>query len=159
MFQTKVVQKIKTHILCSVTFPPKSCRLWDNVGKYCREGQDRDGNMAHAHCMMDTQGYKHTLRICNTYCFSISTTRLSVTLYVHRLSCRDSMDNACCTGGESLNMALVQAAATCFEQIQWYYTACMFTRQWSLPTSVPAPFLRRGRLLPAAIRRLNSAWM
>jgi len=23
MFQTKVVGKIKTHILCSVTFPPK----------------------------------------------------------------------------------------------------------------------------------------
>jgi len=33
MFHTKVVQKIKTHILCSVTFSRKSCRLWDNVGK------------------------------------------------------------------------------------------------------------------------------
>jgi hypothetical protein len=32
MFQTKVVQEIKTHILCSVTsFPRKSRRLWDNV--------------------------------------------------------------------------------------------------------------------------------
>ena len=54
MFQTKVVQKIKTRILCSVTFPRKSYRLWDNMGKYCRAGQDIDGNMAHAHCMMDT---------------------------------------------------------------------------------------------------------
>jgi len=52
MFQTKVVQKIKTHILCSVTFPPKSHRLWDNVEKYFRAGQDTDGNMAHAHCML-----------------------------------------------------------------------------------------------------------
>jgi len=25
--------------------------------------------MAHAHCMQDTKGYKHTLRTCNTYCF------------------------------------------------------------------------------------------
>jgi len=33
MFQTKVVQKIKTHILFSVTFSLKSCRLWENVGK------------------------------------------------------------------------------------------------------------------------------
>jgi len=33
MFQTKVVEKIKTHILCSVTFFRKSCRLWDNVEK------------------------------------------------------------------------------------------------------------------------------
>ena len=47
MFQTKVVQKIKTHILCSVTFSLKSCRLWDNLEKYCRAGQDTDGNMAH----------------------------------------------------------------------------------------------------------------
>jgi hypothetical protein len=34
MFQTKVVEKIKTHILCSVTFFQKSCRLRDNVEKY-----------------------------------------------------------------------------------------------------------------------------
>jgi len=38
MFQTKVVQKIKTHILCSNNFCFKSCRLWDNVDKYCRTG-------------------------------------------------------------------------------------------------------------------------
>jgi hypothetical protein len=31
MFQTKFVEKIKTHILWSVTFFIKSCRLWDNV--------------------------------------------------------------------------------------------------------------------------------
>jgi len=35
MFEANVVQKIKTHILCSITFFffRKSCRLWDNVGK------------------------------------------------------------------------------------------------------------------------------
>jgi hypothetical protein len=54
MFQTKVAEKIKTHILCSVTFFPKSCRLGDNVGKCGRAGQGTDGNMAHAHCMLDT---------------------------------------------------------------------------------------------------------
>ena len=36
--------------------------------KYGRPGQATDGNMAH--CMLDTKGYKHTLRICNIYCFS-----------------------------------------------------------------------------------------
>jgi len=51
----------------------KTCRLWDNVGKYCRNRQATDDNMAHAHCMLDTQFYKHTLRICNTYCFSTAT--------------------------------------------------------------------------------------
>ena len=47
--------------------------------------------MPHAHCMLDTQGYKHTLSISNTYCFSTSTkvarTCLHVTLYVNCLSC------------------------------------------------------------------------
>ena len=31
MFQTNFVGKIKTHILFSITFLLKSCRLWDNV--------------------------------------------------------------------------------------------------------------------------------
>jgi hypothetical protein len=37
MFQTKAVETIQTHILCSVTFFfLKSCRLLDNVEHYCR---------------------------------------------------------------------------------------------------------------------------
>jgi len=39
MFQTKFVQKIKTHILCSTSFSPKSCHVWDNVEKYGRSWQ------------------------------------------------------------------------------------------------------------------------
>jgi hypothetical protein len=66
MFQTKVAQRIKKNILCPVTFFRKSYRLWDNVGKYYTAGQATDENMAHAHCMLDTWGYKHALRICNT---------------------------------------------------------------------------------------------
>jgi hypothetical protein len=27
--------------------------------------------MAHAHCMLDDKGYKHALRICNTYCLPL----------------------------------------------------------------------------------------
>ena len=54
MFQTNVVEIIKTHILCSATFFFKSCLLWDNVEEYCREGQATDGNMEHAHCMLGT---------------------------------------------------------------------------------------------------------
>ena len=47
MFQTKVVQKIETRILFSVTFFfRKSCRLWDNVEKnIVRAGQATDDNM------------------------------------------------------------------------------------------------------------------
>jgi hypothetical protein len=43
-------------------------------------------NMAHARFMIYNQVYRHTLRISNKYCFSITTTvtqtRLSVTSYV-----------------------------------------------------------------------------
>ena len=42
-----------THFLFSYSPPRKSCRLWDNVEKYCRAGQATDDNMAHAHCMLD----------------------------------------------------------------------------------------------------------
>jgi len=51
----------------------KSCCLWDNVEKYCRAGQTTDDNTAHTHCMLDTLGYKHALRMCNTHCFPTTT--------------------------------------------------------------------------------------
>ena len=35
-------------------FSRKSCRLWDNVGKYLTAGQITYDNMAHAHFMLDT---------------------------------------------------------------------------------------------------------
>jgi len=44
-------------------------------------------NTAHAYCILDTQGYKHTLGMCNNYCFSpaavVARTRLAVT-YITR---------------------------------------------------------------------------
>jgi len=65
MFQTKVVEKIKTHIFCSVTYPPpQSCHLFDIVEKYCRAGQATDDNMAHVQCMLDTKAYKYTHSCC-----------------------------------------------------------------------------------------------
>jgi len=87
MFQTKFVQKIETHILCS-----KSCHVCDIVGKYCR-AWGQDDSRVHVHFMLDTSGYKNTLRICNIYCLSITIvvawTNLNVTLYVvHCLSCQ-----------------------------------------------------------------------
>jgi len=52
--------------------------------------QVTDDNVAHAHFMLDNEGYKYALRIRN-YCFSTATVvarkRLGVTLYIHCLSC------------------------------------------------------------------------
>jgi hypothetical protein len=36
------------------------------VEKYRRVGQATDDNTAHAHCMLDTENYRHAFRICNT---------------------------------------------------------------------------------------------
>ena len=59
--------------------------------KYRRATQATDDSMAYAHCVRDTSGYKHTLRIYNTYCNSIAkiVTRkpLNVKLYVLYLYC------------------------------------------------------------------------
>jgi hypothetical protein len=104
MFSTKLIEKIKTHVLCSITFLSlivsfmKECRKmwWSHSGHKWRH------NMAHTSSVIDKQGYMqaractrprfrvHT-QICNTYRFSTVTvvtwTRFNVTLHVHCLSC------------------------------------------------------------------------
>jgi hypothetical protein len=55
MFQTKVVEKIEIHILCSI-----NNAICDIMWKNFRVGQATDGNMIHVHCMLHAQGYKYT---------------------------------------------------------------------------------------------------
>ena len=75
-----------THFVFS-NFFSKFVPLQNNVDKYCGAGQITHDNMTHEHCMLDTKGYKHAHRICNTYCFStvtlVARTPLYVMLYVH----------------------------------------------------------------------------
>jgi hypothetical protein len=52
-FSDKVLEKIRTHILCSITFYQKPCRLRDNVKNYGTASDVTDDNMAHARCMRD----------------------------------------------------------------------------------------------------------
>jgi len=56
--------------------------MWKN---FDRAGQATGDSMAHTHCMLDTYGYKQTLRICDSYCFSTETmvarTQINVKLY------------------------------------------------------------------------------
>jgi hypothetical protein len=56
IFQTKVVEKIKTHFLCSITFLfPKNRFISEKRWKqYFRAGQATDDNTAHALCTPDT---------------------------------------------------------------------------------------------------------
>jgi hypothetical protein len=78
---------METKIVCSISFFfQKILSFIRSLEKYNRDRQAKDDNMAHAYGMLDTYGYKHILRICNTYCFSTSTivkqARLNVTLPV-----------------------------------------------------------------------------
>jgi len=81
------------HFMFNYIFFSKIVPLWDKVEKYCTVGQATDDNMAHAHCMLYTQGHTHThtLRICDTCCLSTATMverkRLDITLYLCFLSC------------------------------------------------------------------------
>jgi len=55
-FQAKVVEKIKTHIFCSIclyVFFLKPA-IYDNVEECYRAEQATDDNMAHAHSVLDT---------------------------------------------------------------------------------------------------------
>jgi hypothetical protein len=86
----KIVEKIKIHIfLFNIFFFPKIVPFI-NMEKYFRAQQYTwQYNTAHAVCMLDSWGYRHALRICNTYCCAtaimVTRTHPSVTLYVHCL--------------------------------------------------------------------------
>jgi len=58
------------HSLHYITFFLKILSLLRYAEKHCTAGEFTDDNMAHAHCMLVNYGYKHTPRICNTYCCS-----------------------------------------------------------------------------------------
>jgi hypothetical protein len=67
------VHKITAHVLYSITFSRKACRLSDNVENIVKpDGQATEGKMEHAHCMLILKA-TNTLRIFNIYCLSTST--------------------------------------------------------------------------------------
>jgi len=90
MFQTKIVDKIKIHILFCNNLFKKSNRLWNNVEKFGRARQATDDNIIrrmHFACWKNNYWHKH--KIINTYWFSTATMvtqkRLHVSLCVHCL--------------------------------------------------------------------------
>ena len=112
ILQIEVVEKIKTHVLCSVTFFRKSFLLWDNVEK-CGGAREAADDIMAASRMLAARAQPHTLAHASThthtrthsfthvhtrteksniYIYIVFTatiiwwTRLSVTLYVHCLS-------------------------------------------------------------------------
>jgi hypothetical protein len=92
MFQMKVVEKIKTHILRSVTFFPKIVPHMSHCRKIWWSQRGHSNNTIWRRrfaCWISKA--TDTLRIWNTSCFCMTTmvtrTPLNVTLHVHCLSC------------------------------------------------------------------------
>ena len=93
MFQTKVVEKIKRQILCSMTSPPPENRIvyeimWGNTAERGGAGHRRQNGACELHA-----GYPRLqkLTICSIYCFCAvimgARERLIVAVYVHCLVC------------------------------------------------------------------------
>ena len=86
MFQSNLVYEIK-YDLCSVNFVSNVMACMRKCGKirYNHRSYRWYYNKTHAIWMLNSYGYRHILRICNTYCFSVAKmvmwTRLIGTLY------------------------------------------------------------------------------
>ena len=93
MFQTKVVEKFKTNILYSINVFRKSYVYGINWKNMVEPVEPHQNLIRHRHiaCWIKmptdththTQTHKHTLKMCNNYCFSTPTTvtrrRLNIT--------------------------------------------------------------------------------
>jgi hypothetical protein len=94
MIQTKFVEKIKTHILYSITFSRKLCRLWYNAEKYGTARQATDDNIIWCMrfaCWITKATDTHSEYAIHTAFFTatmVTRRRLSITLHVHCLSCK-----------------------------------------------------------------------
>jgi hypothetical protein len=68
MFQIKVMEKIRIHILCSITFARKLYRLWDNVEKCGGASQAAEyGACAQAHVWASEPPPTHTHTHAHTH--------------------------------------------------------------------------------------------
>jgi len=54
MFRTKVVEKIRTHVLCSTTFFFENRAVCEKIWKNIVERRRPYDNVAHGNCMLDT---------------------------------------------------------------------------------------------------------
>jgi hypothetical protein len=72
MFQTNVVEEIKTHFLCSIIVFSEN-RAISNVEKYGTAVETIDDITRYMHIACWVTEATNTLRICNTCCLSTAT--------------------------------------------------------------------------------------
>ena len=69
----KIVEKVETRFVYSLTFFRKSCCLWDMWKDVVKPDRTQMTDGVHMHFMLDNKGYRQVLRMCNTFCFSATT--------------------------------------------------------------------------------------
>jgi len=92
ILQIKVAEKIKTHILRSITlfFSVNRAVYEINVGKHCRVGQAKSYNITQRMriaCCIPKATNTHSDYVISIFSPLYERTRLNVTLYVRCLSC------------------------------------------------------------------------
>ena len=90
MFQIKVAEKFKTHILCSITVFENRA-FYESMCKNTVHPVRPQTTMVHAHCMMDTDGYKCRFRmlliLIDFHCIISGTKAPQCYITVHCLCC------------------------------------------------------------------------
>ena len=124
MFETRIVDKIKTYISYSVTYFENRVVYEITSKNIAQPGRPQ----VTIWCMFIAYWIPkatNTLRICNTFCFPTATmdgrTRLNVTIYVHSLSCHkpvllvalDVYKNAHKTRHVSFHLQFEQSVSCC----------------------------------------------
>ena len=93
MLQTNVIENIKAHILCTVTFFKKNCAVYEIMWKNIVQQFRPQMAMCRMHiaCRIHKATSTHIHRLCNAHCLSTATMverrRLCVTLFVHYIAC------------------------------------------------------------------------
>jgi hypothetical protein len=153
MFQTKVVGKIKTHILCSVTFFRKSCRLWDNGEKCPEEGQGH--RRQYGACALHA-GYLrlqiHTLALRNTHLLFPTTMVAWTRLDVHCLCCNVFRSRAMAA---VLYRVLSTRILQCTEMWQRFRTGCW---EWQFDLSCKKWENRNSFATNFALHKILFGW-
>jgi hypothetical protein len=136
IFWTKVAEKIKTHILCSVTFFLKSCLLWDNFEKCGGATEARMSSQYAVYELLAKQGYMHA-RVC-TRPRAWTRTRDDLTRAHTHTRARAQLCNTSCF----FTSTMIRARAS---MLRYTYIACFLVfdcqNKWTaFPSWLPAYF-------------------
>jgi hypothetical protein len=146
LWQTKIVEKINTHIFCSITPPPPRICSWRLGALGVEYGRGRQSTVDIIWCLRfacrtTKQKYTHALIIFNTYCFPTVTMvmrkRPNVPLCVHRLVL---LMNTLRDGTDDRSACWIESTCTRdTRKLSWPHDEV--NDEWS-STSLPAYFLR-----------------